>query len=77
MWRMKTEIIPVVIRALGLIKKGLEKYMEKNPWGNQHQQNTKHNFIRNSPHTKEGFSCQPCYAPGPWFGPVLPGVYRD
>ena len=31
MWRMKTEIIPVVIRALGLIKKGLEKYMEKIP----------------------------------------------
>ena len=31
MWGMKTEIIPVVIGALGLIKKGLEKHMEKIP----------------------------------------------
>ena len=31
MWGMKTEIIPVVIGVLGLIKKGLEKHMEKIP----------------------------------------------
>ena len=34
---IKTEIIPVVIDALGLIKKGLEKHTEKCPGGNQHQ----------------------------------------
>ena len=31
MWRMKTEIIPVVIGALGLNKKGLEKHKGKIP----------------------------------------------
>ena len=31
MWGMKTETIPVVIGALGLIKKGLQKHMEKIP----------------------------------------------
>ncbi len=31
MWGMKTTNIPVVIRALGLINKGLEKYTDKIP----------------------------------------------
>jgi len=31
MWPLQTEIIPVVIGALGLIKKGLEKHMAKIP----------------------------------------------
>ena len=37
MWQMKTEIIPVVIGALGMIKKGSEKVVREilgniNPW---------------------------------------------
>ena len=31
MWGMKTEVIPVVIGALGLVKKGLEKFTNKIP----------------------------------------------
>ena len=31
MWKMGTETIPVVIGALGVIKKGLEKYVDKIP----------------------------------------------
>ena len=29
MWNMETEMIPVVIGALGVIKKGLEKYVDR------------------------------------------------
>ena len=31
MWKMGKETIPVVIGALGVIKKGLEKYVDKIP----------------------------------------------
>ena len=31
MWHTKTEVVPVVIGALGLIKKGLEKFINKVP----------------------------------------------
>ena len=31
MWKMGTEMIPIVIGALGVIKKGLEKYVDKIP----------------------------------------------
>ena len=31
MWQIKTEIIPVVIGALGVIKKGLEKLISEIP----------------------------------------------
>ena len=31
MWKMGRETIPVVIGALGVIKKGLEKYVDKIP----------------------------------------------
>ena len=31
MWKTGTEMIPVVIGALGVIKKGLEKYVDKIP----------------------------------------------
>ena len=31
MWKMRTETTPVVIGALGVIKKGLEKYVDKIP----------------------------------------------
>ena len=31
MWQMKTEIIPVVIGALGVIKKGSEKFIRQIP----------------------------------------------
>lgn len=30
-WGLKIEIVPVVIEALGLLKMGLGKYMEKIP----------------------------------------------
>ena len=32
LWHMKTVTIPVVIGALGMIKKGTEKHLEKIPW---------------------------------------------
>ena len=32
MWGVKTETVPVVIRALGLVKEVLVKYVEKIPW---------------------------------------------
>ena len=32
MWGLKPETVPLVIGALALVKKGLGKYMEKNPW---------------------------------------------
>ena len=31
MWGLKTETVPVVIRALGLVKKVIVKYVEKIP----------------------------------------------
>ena len=31
MWQMKTEIIPVVVGALGVVKKGSEKFMREIP----------------------------------------------
>ena len=31
MWGMKTQIVPVVIRALGVVKKGIEKQIDKIP----------------------------------------------
>ena len=31
MWSMKTETIPVVVGALGLVKKGLDKFIERIP----------------------------------------------
>ena len=43
MWGMKTETVPVVIGAVGLIKKGLEKHTEKIPGAiniNELQKNT-------------------------------------
>jgi len=31
MWKMQPEIVPVVIGALGVIKKGMDKYVERIP----------------------------------------------
>ena len=31
LWGMKTQIVPVVIRALGVVKKGIEKQIDKIP----------------------------------------------
>ena len=31
MWQLKTSIIPIVVGALGLVKKGTAKYLEKIP----------------------------------------------
>jgi len=38
MWGMKTTTIPVVIGALGLIKKGMDKYVQKIPGGTKIQE---------------------------------------
>ena len=71
---MKTETIPVVIGAPGLIKKGLEKHTEKIPGAINIIELQKNILIRNRSHTKEGsvlkarFSSA-CCATGPWFGP--------
>ena len=52
---MKTEIIPVVIGALGLIKKGLEKHKGKIPGTITINDLQKLTLFRNSRHTTEGF----------------------
>ena len=31
MWQLKTSIIPIVVGALGSVKKGIAKHLEKNP----------------------------------------------
>ena len=31
MWKMKTEIIPVIVGALGMIKKGAQRYVNEIP----------------------------------------------
>ncbi|MEO0971429.1 MAG: hypothetical protein AAFX80_24760, partial [Cyanobacteria bacterium J06639_18] len=31
MWSMRTEIVPVIVGALGVIKKGSEEYLKKIP----------------------------------------------
>ena len=53
MWGMKTETISVVIGAVGLIKKGLQKSKEKSLGINMNE--LQKITIKNSPHTKEGF----------------------
>lgn len=67
MWPLQTEIIPVVIGALGLIKKGLEKHMAKIPGVININELQKNNFIRNSLKSK---IYQSHYALGPWFGGI-------
>ena len=49
------ETTPAVIGALGLIKDGLKKHLEKIP-GVINIKNYKKQLIRNSTHTKEGLS---------------------
>ena len=60
---LTTETVPVVI---GLIKKGLEKHMEKS-LGQSTSINYKSEFIRNRPHTKEGFALKANF-----ISPVVP-----
>ena len=66
MWGMKTELISDVIGTLRLIKKGLEKHMEKS-LGNQNQWTTKNWFISHSSHTKEVFVLK-----AKFISPVMP-----
>ena len=54
MWGMKTVTIPVIIGALGLIKKGLENTQKIPGAINIKELQKKNNLIRNSSHTKEG-----------------------
>ena len=55
MWKMETETIPVVIRALGVIKKGLEKYVETIPGTTGISKPQKITLLgTNSPHRQKG-----------------------
>ena len=56
MWGMKTETLPVVTGALGLIKKGLQKHTEKIPGAININGLQKNHFITNSTRTKDGLS---------------------
>ena len=35
MWRLKTTMVPVIIGALGMVKKGTEKHLQKIPGGHK------------------------------------------
>ena len=70
---MKTEAIPVVEGALGLNKKGLQKYMEKIPGAININEQEQPTFERRFCLKSKIY--QPCCARGPWFGPGLSGVY--
>ena len=54
MWKMKTQTIPAVIGALGVIKKGMEKYVDKNSRHSQHQRAPKHYSFVKSSHPQKG-----------------------
>ena len=55
MWKMETERIPVVIGALGVIKKGLEKYVDRIPGTTGIRELQKINLLgTNSPHPQKG-----------------------
>ena len=47
--KMKTETIPLVIGALGLIKNGLQQHT-KNPWGNHHINQLQKIFLLRTAH---------------------------
>ena len=73
---MKTEIIPVVIGAFGVIKKGSEKYISEIPGKHQPPGNSKDNIAGNGPYFTAGSlyqvttkTKQPSCALGSWFGP--------
>lgn len=54
---METEMIPVVIRALGVIKKGLEKYIDRIPETTTFNELQKNHSSENSSHPqKESFN---------------------
>ena len=36
MWGLKTTTVPVVMGALGTIRKDMENYLQENPWQHQH-----------------------------------------
>ena len=71
MWKMETETIPVVIGALGVIKKGLEKYVDRIP-GTTGISKLQHNHSSgNKQSTSSERSCQSSKlfgTQGPWFG---------
>ena len=55
MWKMETERIPVVIGALGVIKKGLEKYVDRIPGTTGIGELQKLTLlVTNSPHPQKG-----------------------
>ena len=55
MWKMETETIPVVIGALGVIKKGLEKYVDTIPGTTGISKPQKITLLgTNSPHPQKG-----------------------
>ena len=53
MRKMKTITVPVVTGALGLVKKGMEKYTQKIPGNIKNSRATKYHSSWNVPHPKE------------------------
>ena len=53
MWGIKTTTIPVMIGALGLIKKGMDKYSQKS-WWYQNSRTAEDHTAWNVPHLKKG-----------------------
>ena len=51
MWKMEMETVSVVIGALGVIKKGQEKYVNRTTSASEHQKNL---TSGNSPHPQKG-----------------------
>ena len=70
MWQMNTEIVPVVVGALGVIKKGSEKRVREIPrninlyriFKRQHYRERHKCYGRSHPSSDN----KPSSAPGPW-----------
>ena len=68
MWQMETELIPVVIDALGVIKKELEKYVDKIPGTASINELQKITLLRTAYCTSSERFCQSSELFRPWFG---------
>ena len=53
MWGLKTETVPVVIEALSLVKKGLEKYVKRIPSNINIEDLSEDQLTRHSSHFKK------------------------
>ena len=67
MWGMRTETIPVIIGALGAIKKGLETYLGRIP-GQIRISELQKITLLGTAHILRRVLWLPFSASGPWFG---------